>query len=99
MLLVEGEGEKGVGERMKWREEGERAGLLYDCICIVTKSAHCYACTPPTGLKTLLNTFPSGGMEKFRFGFSFDLLDHFGSNPVFDGEFGTSVDTRWYLYL
>ena len=48
------------------------------------------------------NTFLSGGMEEFIFRFGKfltieDHLDCFESKLVIGGEFGTSVDTRWYL--
>ena len=49
------------------------------------------------------NTFLSGGMEEFIFRFGKfltieDLLDCFESKLVIGREFGTSVDTRWYLW-
>ena len=57
---------------------------------------HTYTHTHLTGLRTQLNTFLSGGMEKnsvsvfAKFSTVEDLIDHSESKPVIGGESGTS---------
>ena len=75
----------------------------HTCTTYNTRTSHMHNTQHTSHRAEHSNTFLSGGMEEFSFRFGKfltieDLLDCFESKLVIGGEFGMSVDTRWYLY-